>query len=256
MLYFIVPFLFFGIGLWLAFYLLRKDRGSKEPLAAIWAAVGFGFVAVILASIINELLIPIKITELNQVPLGQLFFAMLIVGFTEEAVKFLPLAFFIYKKPYFNEYTDGIIYFALSGLTFGVIENFLYSTTLGAGAGIGRLILTPFFHASGTAIIGFYLIKSKLKHSGLATVAYAYIGVAVLHGIYNFGLGSQIPELVVLSLMISALLTMSIFILMSHANELDKSNNLSASGANNFCRNCGAANEKNNLYCNNCGKRA
>ena len=219
----------------------------------LWVAAGFGFASIIIAMILSGVFIDIDPDSNPAIVYGLI--SMLGVGLIEEAAKFFPLASFIYKKSYFNEFTDGIIYFAFCGLVFGVLENFLYSLGYGYETGIARILLTPFFHAAGTAFIGFFLIKAKLKNKGLLSVFTAYLGVAILHGFYNFGFISGIPHLVVLSLMISALLTMSIFLLNMKANELDKELGLSASGENKYCRQCGAINN-NSLYCVNCGRKA
>lgn len=255
MLIYLVSISFFFVGAALVWYMLRADKGSKEPLSALWVAAGFGLLAVFVAATLNSTVLPGTET-IAQESLWFAFLAMMGVGLIEEAAKFFPLALFIYKKPYFNEYTDGIIYFGISGLVFGVIENFLYSATMGGGVGLGRLVLTPFFHAAGTAIIGFFLIRFKLKKQSPIPVIGIYALVAFLHGLYNFGLVSQIPLLIMISLMISVLLTMSIFLLLMKAGEIDKSLGLSAVGSNKFCRSCGQPNPQQNLYCALCGNKA
>ena len=44
--------------LFLIRYFSRNDRGSKEPASALWAAAGFGALALLIAAGIEGLLIP------------------------------------------------------------------------------------------------------------------------------------------------------------------------------------------------------
>lgn len=189
MLTLISVLLFFVSAGLLTWYFLKSDRGQKEPTGALFAAMGFGFLAVVLAFIL-ELFLPN--VDKKGVALGTLFFTSLGVGIIEESAKFVPLALFIKGKSYFNEHTDGIIYFAISGLTFGTIENLLYvlaySSKLGGGqlTGIFRLIILFFFHAASTGIIGYYLAKSKIRHQSNWRPVIALATLATIHGLYDF----------------------------------------------------------------------
>jgi RsiW-degrading membrane proteinase PrsW (M82 family) len=255
----IVIFVFLLLGGGLLWFFVSRDRGQKEPIGALWLAAGFGFGGAILAGFLEFLLIPNSVltNPLSHSSLV-LLIAALSVGAIEEACKFIPLAFFLYRKPYFNEHTDGIIYFALVGLGFGIPENILYSLQFGAKTGLIRIILTPFFHSATTALVGYFLIKSKLDHKNLAVPALAFVVSMLLHGLYDFGLfdGSRLPLFTVLSLMITVGVTASLFILYNRATEDDQIDGLSSVGHNSFCRSCGAPNPAHNLYCSHCGKRA
>ncbi len=237
-------------------YLLSHDHGEKEPVSALWAAAGFGFGGAILAAIIEGLVIPSSILNSLNPPLGPLLLVMLGVGFIEESCKFFPLAFFIYRKRYFNEHTDGIIYFAIAGLAFGIPENILYSIAFGSSVGVARIILTPLFHAATTSMVGYFLASAKTENRSLGRTGLVFLAAALLHGIYDFGLASRSPLLVVMSLMITIGITTVLFILFMRAGEKDQAGGLSAVGHNSFCRSCGHPNPSHNLYCTNCGKRA
>src|SRR5665213_3617815 len=152
MLTFALIILFISIAIGMIYFMLKNDKGEKEPVFALWIAAGFGLGAAILAAVIEHLLIPVNNLK-SGAPLGAMLLSFLAVGLIEESLKFIPLAIFLWPKSYFNEHTDGIIYFAIAGLGFGLPENILYTTQYGAKAGIGRLILTPFFHAAITGCL-------------------------------------------------------------------------------------------------------
>ena len=135
-------------------------------------------------------------------------------------------------------------------------ENILYALQFGSHAGIMRLIMTPFFHAATAAMVGYFVIASKLDGRSKLNIVWALLAVIGLHALYDFGLLSQIPGWVMLSLMIAIGATGSLFILYQRANEADQAVGLSSTGHNEFCRHCGQPNPKHDLYCTHCGQRA
>jgi len=240
----------------LAWYFIVHDRGEREPVGALWAAAGLGLLGGVGAAILESVVLPIGNLQ-SGTPLVALFFASMGVGVIEEASKFLPLAALLYRKRYFNEHTDGVIYFAIAGLGFGLPENILYSLQFGAGVGLSRIILTPFFHAATTGMVGYFLAKGKLAgRAWYASAPLALAAAMVLHGMYNFGLASGVPFLVGLSILITLGVSVSLFIFFSKAIGLDQARGLSVVGTNNFCRTCGQPNPGRGLYCVRCGNHA
>lgn len=256
---FIVALIFLILSAGLTWYFLSRDRGAKEPVAALWVAAGFGFLAAIIAGIIELKFIPANILDPNAyASTFSLFWGAIAVGLIEEVCKFIPLALYIYKKPYFNEYSDGIIYFAIAGLGFGVPENIIYSFAHGAKIGFLRVFMTPFFHAAMTALVGYYLISAKQRKKSLAMPAIALLATSLLHGLYDFGLLSakRMPLLFLVSAMVTFSISVYLFVLYRKATRQDQADGDSAVGNNSFCRSCGVKNENHNLYCSSCGRRA
>ncbi len=252
---FIIILIFVLIAAGLAWFFVSHDKGEKEPIGALWIAFGFGFGAGIVAGVLEVLLIPLKSLSPGA-PIFTILIAALGVGIIEEGCKFIPLSIFIYPKRYFNEHTDGIIYFAIAGLGFGLPENILYTLQFGASTGIARIFLTPIFHAALTGMVGYFLINGKLAHKSRVK-AWLLLGVAmILHGLYDFGLTTGKAIFALMSVLITISLSVLLFWLYFRATELDQRMGLSAVGHNTFCRNCGFPNPKHNLYCTNCGQRA
>jgi protease PrsW len=255
MLIFGILLVFVLVSAGLAAYFIAHDHGEKEPVGALWLAFGFGFGGGIVAAIIESLFISEKDLS-SSAPLLTILIAALSVGVIEEACKFIPLSLFIYPKRYFNEHTDGIIYFALAGLGFGLPENILYTLQYGASTGLSRIFLTPFFHAAITGMVGYFLIRGKLaKHSRLKSW-FVLVLAMILHGVYDFGLASGVVVFELLSVVITLALSVLLFFLYLRATELDQRLGLSAVGHNQFCRSCGHPNPDHNLYCAHCGQRA
>ena len=135
-------------------------------------------------------------------------------------------------------------------------ENILYTLHYGVSTGVGRLVITPLFHAAITGIVGYFFIRHKLGGGSVWRVFWALLVAIVLHGLYDFGLTSNIAVYTIMSICITFGLTASLFGLYWHARDLDERIGLSRVGHNDYCRSCGQRNAKHNLYCTQCGQRA
>lgn len=251
---FAVVIAFIVLAVVLVWYLLGHDHGRQLPAASLWTAFGFGIIAMIIASIVEGFAISDAIwTAPDSIPLFTRLLLGLAIGVIEEAVKFVPLALFIYHKSYFAEHTDGVIFFAICGLTFGLGENILYTVSFGTETGLMRLVMTPFFHAATTSILGYYLVSAKRDGMLWGKCILAATIVPVLHGLYDFGLFAGAYHLYVLSLMITLLLSLGLFLYFMHANDLDRQAAAPAP-APNFCPACGSANARHTRFCEQCGR--
>lgn len=270
-MYFVI-LAFIAIASFLIWYLLKHDHGRKLPVTTLWYACGFGVLAIVLALFIETHLLPNNFaTTPASFSVREQLVWFTIVGFVEEVVKFAPLALFIYKRQYFREHTDGCIYFAICGLTFGLVENILYTSQYGAGVGVVRLLLTPFLHAATTSILGYYLINQKLQPNKRKLFILALIVIPLMHGLYDFGLGTSTAQFQVLSLMLTLLLTMGLFLYFMQANVQDKlalaqqplgfavtanpSLTDAVSHLPRYCESCGEPNTNRGAYCESCGRK-
>lgn len=252
---FLILLLFIVLSAGLAWFLIAHDRGEKEPIGALWMAAGFGVIGAVMASFMENHVVSASHLEPGN-SLGVIFGAAMAVGVIEEACKFIPLAFFLYKQRFFNEHTDGVIYFALAGLGFGLPENILYSLQFGAKTGLVRVFLTPMFHAATTGIVGYFLAKQKVSKRTAWAVIVPLAAAMLLHGLYDFGLSSSITLYGIAALLITLGLSGGLFVCFLRATERDQDLGLSAVGHNGFCRSCGLVNPKRQLYCTRCGQHA
>lgn len=204
-----------------AIFLVKHDIGEHEPVSALWAAFGLGVAGIVAALALEIVLVPHFTTD-GSSSLGMLAGVALQIAVIEELVKCLPLLVLLYKKRYFNEHTDGVIYFALAGLGFGLPENLLYTLQFGLEVGLLRLVLTPLFHAATTAIIGYALVRHKLDGFTTSRVVGVVVSVIGIHAIYDFGLFSGKPLLIIVSLAITAGLGIGLLALIRRARAQDR----------------------------------
>ncbi|PIZ63601.1 hypothetical protein COY17_00460 [Candidatus Saccharibacteria bacterium CG_4_10_14_0_2_um_filter_52_9] len=252
---FLVVLVFITLAVGLVWFLIAHDRGEKEPIAALWMAAGLGLVGALLAGWLEGRLVSID-NLLPNTPHGALLATALGVGAIEEFCKFVPLALVIYKRRYFNEHTDGVIYFALAGLGFGLPENILYTLQFGTKTGLTRLFLTPLFHAATTGTVGYFLAKRKLAGKPVLGIVVPLAVVMVLHGLYDFGLASGTLAYAIGALFVTLGTSAGLFMLFMRAGARDQFVGISAVGHNAYCRSCGFANPQHHLYCVHCGKNA
>lgn len=103
----LIPRLRFSVAVYLfILFIVKRDRGSKEPITALFAAMALAYSALFLQEITKQyfcsgvlLLIRLVAKKLAVFQHGN-FTAALTVGLIEESVKAIPLAIYIYKKHY------------------------------------------------------------------------------------------------------------------------------------------------------------
>ncbi len=257
----IIALLLFALAVYLfILFIVKRDRGNREPIEALFIAMGFGLAAVIAAFFLNHFLLPGDIDAIADPTSNQQFSSLYIlmislgVGLIEETVKIVPLALFIYKKRYFNELTDGIIYFGIAALTFGIVEDISYMLNFGGGVGIFRILLSPYLHATFTILFGLALAYKKVLNKSWWLVFAGYLSAIVVHGLYDFFIFSRSPAGTILSLVIALFSSVVLFVLFRKAQIDDEKSGQSTKGINKFCRHCGKPNPKRLLYCSFCGK--
>ncbi len=222
----------FGLAGVLIWYFLYSRDGVKEPWYAVFEAFGFGLIAVVIALILETVLIPNNGQILSDVLTPSLLGVVrlsLLIAITEEAAKFLPLALFIHRRSYFNRVADGVIYFALAGLAFGVIENMLYVWRFGASVGLYRALILVFFHAATAGIIGYYFALTKIERKSLTQTFIALAIVTLVHALYDAGLILGYPITVAISLAVTILLNVTLFVFYKKARDYDMKKGLIAS---------------------------
>lgn len=229
----VFSFLFVLISFSVVLYFLSSERGAKEPKKALWIALGFG--------ILSTTLIHFTFLSLNLQPptlsttvggLPVFFLIILSAASIEEIFKFTPLALFIYKKEYFSEHTDGIIYLAIAGLTFGVLERIAYmllADTLSMGLKIGYsgLFYFPIFHGTTTGIVGYFLARQKISNGSLGKTVLALITVSFIHAFSNFSMFYGGPIFSTLPFFLKTILVLALFLYFRKAKKEDLAHGLS-----------------------------
>jgi RsiW-degrading membrane proteinase PrsW (M82 family) len=185
-------------GIIFSLFLIIQDRFEREPARMLIKVFITGMIATV-PTIIVELLG--QNFNIFSGIWGQLFEAVVIIGFSEEYFKRLVVLRLAYINPAFNEKQDGIVYCVIAALGFATLENIFYVATYSASSPdiwITRGLLSVPVHMLLGITMGYYLSLSKFcPHPGKCRSYYSkslYIP-ALLHGIFDFILMTTLPLL-------------------------------------------------------------
>ena len=113
--------------------------------------------------------------------------AILVVGLSQEFLKYAAVRFSIYNSAEFDERTDGIIYATAAGLGFATILNVVYVVNSGGvnlGVGALRITLTALAQASFAGITGYFLSRQKFDRPPVWWMPAGVMLAALLNGIF------------------------------------------------------------------------
>nr|WP_300094912.1 PrsW family glutamic-type intramembrane protease [Sedimentibacter sp.] len=188
-----------GIALGLFFYFF--DRHDREPIRILLKVFIMGIISVIPTIFVENIL-----TFFNVFPgiIGIGYTAFIVAGLTEEYMKRQVVLKTVYFNPVFDEKLDGIVYCVISALGFATIENVMYVVFRFSDVesiGLYRAILSVPAHMLFAVTMGYYLSMAKFALTTEESQFYFKKSLtvpAVLHGIFDFILMSQIEILMIL----------------------------------------------------------
>lgn len=201
--------LLFGLApaiLWLWFW-LQEDESKPEPTRMILKTFVVGGFFVVLAFCLERFIAPsasaignfrLSLSSQEIGPILITLWPVLAWALIEEIVKYAAAYVAAFRKKFFDEPVDAMIYMITAALGFAAIENFLFllSTALNDGSisnsffftGNLRFLGATLLHVTTSATLGAFIgfsffksstIKKKLLGAGLFTAT-------ALHALFNF----------------------------------------------------------------------
>lgn len=179
---------FIPAGLWLGLF-YRRDRYEPEPKHLVLQVFGLG---ALLAWAIGSRVLNLVFNVDNWLYTNwwtQLAGGILVVGFTQEFLKYVAIRASVYGMAEFDERTDGIIYGTAAGLGYATalnIDLIVASGGVDLGAGAFRITITALAHASFAGVVGYFLANQKF---GLRPIWWMPLGLtlaAVLNGLFSY----------------------------------------------------------------------
>ncbi len=113
--------------------------------------------------------------------------AILIIGLSQEFLKYAAVRFSVYSSAEFDERTDGIIYATAAGLGFATVLNVVFVVSSGGvnlGVGALRITLTALAQASFSGITGYFLSRQKFDQTPFWWMPAGVMLAALLNGIF------------------------------------------------------------------------
>jgi RsiW-degrading membrane proteinase PrsW (M82 family) len=175
-------------AIWLAFF-YRRDRREPEPKGMVFRVFLLGGLlaaAVGIPALDNIFQID---SWINGSALSQLLGGILVVGFTQEFLKYAAVRFTMFGSAEFDECVDGIIYATAAGLGYAAVLNIAFVVDSGGvdlGAGIVRITITSLAHASFGGVTGYFLGREKFGSKPVWWTAAGVGLAAVLNGMFFY----------------------------------------------------------------------
>lgn len=173
-------------GLAIALFVYEKDKLDREPFHLLVKSFFLGALSVIPALGL-EFLFQYAGLELSVGWLTNAWYALM-VGFSEEIVKFALLLWFAYPKKDFDEPFDGITYAVMIATGFATFENIFYVVDGGLQVALIRMFTAVPAHAMFGVLMGYYVGLAKFKHErAVSSHKVAGLFAAILfHATYDF----------------------------------------------------------------------
>lgn len=191
----VIPAIIFMLAVYLT------DKSDREPTKLLLLTYLFGTLAVIPSIAVEEVLV-----RLNIFPgvFQAAFNAFIVAAMTEEYFKRLVILKLPFRTSYFNEKLDGIVYGVFAHLGFATVENIIYvvfTYTNNPFIGLYRGIFSVPAHGIFGITMGYYLSLSRFdtdKKRKAANLRKSFTVPLLLHGLFDFILMANIPELTLL----------------------------------------------------------
>lgn len=174
--------------IWLAFFYLQ-DRLEPEPKHYV---LGVFVLGAILASAIGIPLVEnfFRVSHwLYTDAVTTLVGGILVVGFTQEFLKYAAVRYTIYHSDEFDEVTDGIVYATAAGLGYATMLNIQFVLSNGGvdlGAGVIRMAVVALAQASFAGITGYFLGRAKFESEPIWWMPLGITLAAVMNGLFNW----------------------------------------------------------------------
>jgi RsiW-degrading membrane proteinase PrsW (M82 family) len=188
-------------AIWLVFFYLQ-DRVEPEPkgyVAGVFILGGILAAAIGVPLVENVFRVPHWI---HTNTLSTILGGILIVGFTQEFLKYAAVRYTIYRSDEFDEPTDGVIYATAAGLGYATVLNIQFVVSNGGvdlGTGVITMAVVALAHASFSGITGYFLGRAKFESEQIWWMPLGITLAAVFNGLFNWIRGLVIQTNVSLS---------------------------------------------------------
>ena len=172
--------------LWLLFFYVQ-DRAEPEPLHFV---LGVAMLGGLLAAAIGQPLINTVFRAadwLQRDTLTEILGSILVVGFTQEFLKYIAVRFSIYNSSEFNQRIDGVVYGTAAGVGYATALNI--STVLAAGgfadlsAGVVRIVVTALAQGVLGGLVGYFLGRNRMENRPIWWMPLGIALAAVVNGL-------------------------------------------------------------------------
>ncbi len=174
--------------IWLVFF-YQQDRLEAEPKGYVLAVFALGG---LLAQAVGIPLLEDVFEVGRWLPLSRwanILGSILIVGFTQEFLKYAAVRYSIYPSVEFDERVDGIVYGTAAGLGYATMLNVHYIVASGGvnlEAGVIRVVITALAQASFAGLTGYFLGRAKFEDEPVWWLSSGLALASILNGLFTY----------------------------------------------------------------------
>ena len=178
-------------AIWLVFFYMQ-DRAEPEPKGYV---LGVFLLGSILAAAIGVPLIEniFRVSHwIHANTLATILGGILIIGFTQEFLKYAAVRYSIYHSDEFDEPTDGVIYATAAGLGYATVLNIQFVVSNGGvdlGTGVITMAVVALAQASFSGITGYFLGRAKFESEQIWWMPLGITLAAIFNGLFNWTRG-------------------------------------------------------------------
>ena len=175
-------------AIWLIFFYLQ-DKVEPEPKGFVLGVFGLG--ALLAAAVgIPVLETVFRVSHwIHTDTLTTILGGILVVGFTQEFLKYAAVRYSIYNSGEFDEPTDGVIYATAAGLGYATVLNIQFVVSNGGvdlGTGIIRIAVVALAQAAFSGITGYFLGRAKFESEQVWWMPLVITLAAIFNGLFNW----------------------------------------------------------------------
>jgi RsiW-degrading membrane proteinase PrsW (M82 family) len=182
-------------AIWLVFFYMQ-DRLEPEPKGYVLGVFALGalFAAAVGVPLVENVFRVSHWIYANT--LATILGGILVVGFTQEFLKYAAVRYSIYHSAEFDEATDGVIYATAAGLGYATVLNIQFVVSNGGvdlGTGVIRMAVVALAQASFSGITGYFLGRAKFESEQIWWMPLGITLAATFNGLFNWlrGIVSQ-----------------------------------------------------------------
>lgn len=175
-------------AIWMVFFYLQ-DRIEPEPKGFVFGVFILGG---LLAAAINTPLLE-NVFQISKWiyanTAATILGSILVVGFTQEFLKYAAVRYSIFNSGEFDEATDGVIYATAAGLGYATILNIQFVISNGGvdlGSSAIHMAVVALAQASFASISGYFLGRAKFENRAVWWMPLGLTLAATANGLFNW----------------------------------------------------------------------
>lgn len=187
-------------GVLISIFIIWQDRNDPEPLFNLFICFILGmlsaFPAMLLEYAGTHYILPLIHQHAWQI-LATIVLSFVVVGFSEEFIKFFFVRQIVFKTKAYSEPLDGIVYAMMIGMGFATFENLLYIVFRGGTVKLAilRMFTAVPAHGMYALMMGYFLGVASFEidyNKRKRLWRYALALPVFAHGLYDFFLFQRI----------------------------------------------------------------